>query len=139
MALSLTDKHRELVTESFARLIPVSAAATTVFYNHLWEIAPETKALFHDTDMAQQGMKLMQTLGITVRALHEPETIAPMLNDLGKRHVGYGVTRDQFEPVRSALLRMVEQSLGDDFTPEVREAWNAAYDIIAAMTLHGYE
>jgi nitric oxide dioxygenase len=134
----LTEKQRQIVTASFARIVPITSEATATFYNHLWEIAPETKRLFQNTDMTQQGMKLMQTLGMAVRALHDPDSIMPMLRDLGKRHIGYGVTIEQYELIRAALLRMIEHSIGRDFNDETRDAWNAAYDLIADMTTSAY-
>lgn len=127
------------MTESFARLVSVSDEAAAVFYNHLWEIAPETKAMFHNTDMTQQGMKLMQTLGVIVRSLHDLDSITPFLRDLGQRHIGYGVSREQYTLVGSALLAMIAQCLGDDFTPETGEAWDAAYALIASITTSVYD
>jgi hemoglobin-like flavoprotein len=75
---------------------------------------------------------------MAVRALHDPDSIMPMLRDLGKRHIGYGVTIEQYELIRAALLRMIEQSIGRDFNDETRDAWNAAYDLIADMTTSAY-
>ena len=136
--MALTDEQRHLVTTSFARLVPITTDATTIFYERLWNLAPETRALFQAADMSQQGLKLMQTLGVAVRALHDLDSIRPFLHDLGRRHQGYGVTKAQFEPVRSALLWMIEQCLKEEFTPETRQAWNAAYDLIASMTMEGF-
>ncbi|MBK8020892.1 MAG: hemin receptor [Chloroflexi bacterium] len=136
--MTLTDEQRQLVTSSFARLVPITAAATSIFYSRLWDLAPETRPLFRSADMTQQGLKLMQTLGVAVRALHDLDSIRPFLHDLGRRHQGYGVTKEQFEPVRSALLWMIEQCLKDEFSPATRQAWSAAYDLIADMTIEGF-
>ncbi|MBI5929751.1 MAG: hemin receptor [Chloroflexi bacterium] len=137
--MSLTDKQRQLVSASFAQLVPVTKEATSVFYNHLWSIAPETKTMFHLEDIEQQGIKLMQTLGIAVRAIHDLNTIGPFLYDLGQRHITYGVSKDQYNLVKSALLTMIEHCLGGDFTPEVREAWDVTYNIITDLTLTAYD
>jgi hemoglobin-like flavoprotein len=138
-AMSLTDKQRQLVTESFAQLVPVTQEATSVFYNHLWTIAPETKALFQAVDMEQQGLKLMQTLGIVVRAIHDLNTIAPFLYDLGQRHIGYGVTKNQYELVKSALLTMIGHCLAADYTPEMQDAWDVTYGLVTDLTLTAYD
>jgi hemoglobin-like flavoprotein len=135
----LTDQQRQLVTVTFARLVPISNEAAALFYKRLWEIAPETKSLFHTADMTQQGMKLMQTLGLSVRALHDPDSLVPLLRDLGKRHISYGVTKDQYELVKTALLWMIENSLGKDFTADTRDAWMAAYDLIASIAISAYD
>ncbi len=137
--MSLTDHQRRLVSESFAQLVPITQEATTVFYDHLWRIAPETKSLFHTDDMQQQGIKLMQTLGIAVRAIHDLNSIGSFLYDLGQRHIAYGVSKDQFDLVRSALLAMIEHCLGAEFTPEVREAWDITYTLITDLTLTAYD
>ncbi|MDX1995754.1 MAG: globin family protein [bacterium] len=136
---TLTDQQRRLVTDSFAQLVPISAESTTLFYNRLWEIAPETKPLFNTTDMAAQGMKLMQTLGVAVRALHDLDSLRPFLLDLGQRHIGYGVSQEQYAAVGAALLWMLEQSLGDEFTPELHQAWDSAYRLISDITQQVYD
>jgi hemoglobin-like flavoprotein len=136
---TITDKQRQLVTLSFARLLPISNEATTIFYERLWDIAPETKAMFDGTDMKQLGMKIMQTLGVTVRALHDLDSISPMLQDLGRRHMSYGVTREQYDLVKAALLWMIEQCLKKDFTSETHAAWIVAYDLIASIITSGYD
>lgn len=138
-SMMLTDQHRVLVTESFALLVPISDDAAAVFYQQLWTIAPETKPMFQSTDMAAQGLKLMQTLGVIVRALHDLETIRPFMRELGQRHIGYGVTADQYVLVKVALLYMIEYCLGDKFTPEVRAAWDKAYDMLASFAIAAYE
>ncbi|MBZ0310677.1 MAG: hemin receptor [Anaerolineae bacterium] len=135
----LTEEQRILVTESFASLVPITNEAAAIFYSHLWEIAPETKALFANSDMTQLGIKLMQTLGVAVRAIHDQDTIAPFLRDLGRRHLGYGVHKEQYTLVELALLRMIGHCLGDNFTPQVREAWVAAYAYIAEIANSVYE
>jgi hemoglobin-like flavoprotein len=136
---TLTDHQRRLVTDSFTRLVPISTEAAALFYNRLWEIAPETKALFSSTDMAAQGMKLMQTLGVAVRALHDLDGLTPILRDLGQRHIGYGVSRQQYDAIGAALLWMLEHFLGDDFTPELRDAWDSAYRLISDITQQVYD
>lgn len=136
---SLSVAQREIVTTSFARLVPMTERVTTLFYQSLWTIAPETQSMFASTDMHQQGAKLMQTLGVAVRALHDLSSIEPYLYDLGARHISYGVSKSQYSLVKVALLRTVEQCLERDFTPAVHDAWSAAYDLIAEATMRAYE
>jgi hemoglobin-like flavoprotein len=46
---------------------------------------------------------------------------------------------EQFESVKAALLWMIEQCIGADFTAETRDAWIAAYDLIAGITLSAFD
>lgn len=137
--MTLTDDQVRLLTESFARLVPMSTEAAALFYGRLWEIAPETKSLFKNVDMNEQGIKLMQMLGVTVRALHNPDSVVPLLRDLGTRHIDYGVTREHYQLLGDALLWMIEQCLREDFSPEIRAAWIAGYDLMASIAITVYE
>jgi hemoglobin-like flavoprotein len=49
----------------------------------------------------------------------------------GRRHVTYGVRPEHYYTVGAALLWTLEQRLGAAFTPAVREAWVAAYGVLA--------
>ena len=48
-----------LVQESFAKVVPIKDAAAEIFYNDLFETAPEVKPYFANTDMKDQGLSLI--------------------------------------------------------------------------------
>lgn len=66
-------------------------------------------------------------------ALDKLETIRPALENLGRRHVGYGVEERHYDLVGAALLWTLQEGLGDRYTAAVREAWTAAYSTLAAI------
>lgn len=88
------------------------------------------RSLFPD-DLTEQKKKLMQMLTVAVANLHQVEKIVPAVEDLGRRHAGYGVTATHYEPVGAALLWTLEQGLGADFTPPVKAAWTETYLTVA--------
>jgi nitric oxide dioxygenase len=49
--------------------------------------------------------------------------------------VGYGVQEEHYATVGSALLQTLEQGLGEDFTPPVRQAWTAVYGVVAGVMI----
>src|SRR5579862_4356115 len=118
----MTPEQVDLVQSSFAKVAPIAETAAGLFYNRLFEIAPQTKPLFR-TDMAEQGRKLMATLGVVVNGLKNLDAILPAARALAVKHVAYGVTAAHYKPVGEALIWTLEQGLGPDFTPEVKEAW----------------
>lgn len=122
----MTPQHVALVQDSFKKVEPIADQAADLFYGRLFEIAPQVRPLFPN-DMSQQKMKLMSMLGTAVNNLHQVEKIIPAVQDLGRKHVGYGVTSDQYKPVGEALIWTLEKGLGDAFTPEVKEAWLVTY------------
>jgi len=72
-------------------------------------------------------------LAVAVTNLHQVDKIASAVEDLGRRHVAYGVTAKHFEPVGAALLWTLEEGLGAEFTPPVKAAWTEAYKILAGV------
>jgi hemoglobin-like flavoprotein len=128
----MTPQQITLVQSSFQKVVPIAGTAADLFYDRLFEIAPQVRPLFPE-DMTEQKVKLMGMLGTAVTNLHQLETILPAVKALGERHKGYGVTVDHYAPVGAALLWTLEQGLGDDFTPDTREAWTAAYTALAGV------
>ncbi len=122
----MTPEQVKLVQDSFKKVEPIAATAADLFYGRLFEIAPQVRPLFPE-DLSEQKGKLMGMLGTAVNNLHQVESIIPAVQDLGKRHVAYGVTADQYKPVGEALIWTLEQGLGEDFTPEVKDAWVTTY------------
>ena len=116
----------ELVQLSFAKVKPIAPAAGALFYKNLFEIAPELRPLFK-ADVSDQGRKLMDMLAIAVGMLRQPQRLEEAVAQLGTRHAAYGVQEAHFKPVGEALIRTLEQGLGDDFTPQVKMAWLSMY------------
>lgn len=126
----MDDKTIILVQESFEKVAPIADKAAEIFYAKLFEYDPALKKLFK-SDLTQQGKKLMQTLTIVVRGLKDLEKIVPVAQELGKRHVGYGVKPEDYTTVGNALLYTLETGLGNAFTDEVRAAWVTTYKTLA--------
>ncbi len=121
-----------LVQNSFADVKPIAATAAELFYGRLFTLDPSLRPLFKG-DMAQQGQMLMSVIGAAVGGLRNLEKLAPVVRQLGARHVGYGVKAEHYATVGAALLWTLEQGLGAKFTPEVRDAWAATYELLAEV------
>jgi len=128
----MTPEQVSMVQDSFKKVVPIADTAADLFYDRLFAIAPEVRPLFPD-DLKDQKKKLIGMLATAVSNLHQVETIIPAVQDLGKRHVNYGVKDGHYQPVGAALLWTLEQGLGDAFTPPVKEAWTAAYTTLAGV------
>ncbi|GAB5560577.1 MAG: globin family protein [Synoicihabitans sp.] len=118
------------VQSSWAKVVPIADTAATLFYQRLFEIDPDLRPLFPE-DMVAQKRKLMTAIGAAVRGLDDLKSLVPILQQMGARHVNYGVKPEHYSTVGSALLWTLEQGLGVDFTAEVKDAWSAVYGVIA--------
>ncbi len=128
----MTPEQVKLVQNSFAKVEPIAGTAADLFYDRLFEIAPDVRPMFPD-DLGEQKTKLMDMLGTAVNNLHQVETIIPAVEDLGRKHVGYGVKDEHYDHVGAALLWTLEKGLADDFTPPVKEAWTETYGTLAGV------
>ena len=75
----------------------------------------------------------METLTAVVQGLDHFEALLPAIQDLGRRHAGYGTTDAHYDSVGQALLWTLEQALGEGWTPEVAAAWADAYGTVAKV------
>ena len=126
----MTTETKQLVQASFEKVAPIADVAAELFYNKLFELDPSLRPMFRG-DMKEQGKKLMHMLGLAVHGLNDLNKLVPAVEHLGRSHAGYGVTDAHYDTVATALLWTLEQGLGDDFTPEVKQAWIEVYTLLA--------
>jgi hemoglobin-like flavoprotein len=132
--LDAEQKHR--LRKTFAIVERQSHVAALVFYQRLFELNPMLRPLFK-TDIELQAAKLMDMLSTALSLLEKPEELTETLEELGVRHVTYGVRTEHYDTVGAALLAMLSTVLGKDFTPDTRKAWTELYQFIAATMLRG--
>ena len=126
----LTVAQKTLVQDSFKTIAPIADDAAELFYRRLFELDPSLQAMFRG-DMKEQRKKLMQMISAAVKGLDRLDQLVPVVEDLGRRHAGYGVADKHYDTVGAALLWTLEKGLGDAFTPEMHEAWATVYGILA--------
>jgi len=132
----ITDTQISLVQSSFRHVLPIADAAGLLFYERVFTLAPGTRALFDD-DIVPQAERTMAALKTAVDGLGDLDIVGPFLVRLGARHVRYGVRPEHFDVVGEALLWTLEQGLGERFTPAVRDAWVAAWGVVAGAMRTG--
>lgn len=126
----MTPRQIDLVQTSFLRVSRNSDRIADLFYERLFDVTPDVRGLF-PADLGAQKRKLTAMLVSFVGNLHQIYSVMPAVRELGKRHVGYGVTVTHYALVGGALLWAIERELGDEFTPEMRAAWTEVYTALA--------
>lgn len=116
----------KLLRRSFAQIARRKSAVGRLFYARLFTFAPELRALFSN-DLASQSRKFVDTVGLCIAQIDHPEMLETTLRDLGERHATYGVKTEHYPLVGAALISTLEETFGDGFRPEVREAWATLY------------
>ncbi|KAK3282249.1 hypothetical protein CYMTET_10004 [Cymbomonas tetramitiformis] len=143
------DKTKILVQSSWAKVLPDVNDKSQVekvgvlLFKRIFELAPGARELFSFADskeetprgMVVHGAKVIQTVDTAVKMLDEPDKLIPVLQRLGKAHVGYGVVEAHYPVVGAALLWALEQALGPAWTAETKTAWTNIYDLIATTMI----
>ena len=127
--MTLTTTQIALVRDSFHRLQP-DAEVAEMFYDRLFEIAPELRTMFR-SDMTGQGMRFMTTLGLILDDIDDPDALHPYLEKLAQGHAAYGVKAEHFRPMGQALIHTMQETMGEAFPEGADAAWEAAYDHLA--------
>ena len=130
----LTTEQISLIRDSWEKVVPISDKAAELFYGKLFELDPSVRALFKG-DMAEQGKKLMTMIGVAVDNADKLDEIVPAIQEMGVRHLEYGVKTSHYDTVGQALLWTLGQGLGDAFTPEVKMAWTDVYTLLATTMM----
>jgi hemoglobin-like flavoprotein len=132
----MTPQQKYHIRKSFGALDPHGAIPGLVFYRRLFELDPSLRRLFKG-DIEVQSAKLLDMLGVLISHLERTSLLEAELRLMGQRHATYGVETQHYETVGKALLGMLGEVLGKEFTPEVREAWTALYAAVADAMLAG--
>ena len=128
----MTPDQIELVKNSWQKVVPIKETAADLFYGKLFELDPSLKPMFKG-DMKEQGRKLMMMLNTVVTNLEKLDSLVPAVQDLGKRHVAYGVKDAHYGTVGAALLWTLGAGLGDAFTADTEAAWTEAYTVLSTV------
>lgn len=119
-----------LVQKTFDKVEPIAQQTGELFYQRLFEMDPTIRPLFKG-DIKTQALMLMTVIGLAVRGLDRPQSVQDAVSALGKRHAGYGVGMGDYNTFGAALIWAMEQSMGTEFTPDVKAAWVEAYGVLS--------
>jgi nitric oxide dioxygenase len=127
----------KLLISSFLKIEPQADEFAATFYYILFEKYPSMVPLFAKTDMEKQKTRLIESLQLVMGNIHNPETSASILRNLGYKHVSYGAVLTDYPLIGDALLQTLERHLGKDWNPEVEQAWTIGYQKISDLMIEG--
>jgi len=134
----MTPNQKDLIRESWSKVLPIQETAAELFYGRLFSTYPEVAPLFKG-DMKEQGEKLMKMLDQAVGSLDNIEALIDPLKQAGLAHKGYGVNKEDYAKVGDSLLWTLEQGLGEGFDEPTREAWVVTYTTLSGVMIEGAE
>ncbi|MDI1443921.1 aminotransferase class V-fold PLP-dependent enzyme [Polyangium sp. 6x1] len=134
-AASPSERQAELVRMMFRRALSRSSFPER-FYERLFERHPDMRPLF-PLDLSGQGRKLVTALTASVACLRDTHGLHAMLEELGARHVLYGVREAHIDSFGEALRAELDLSEGGRMDDELAEAWSEAWEQLAGAVRRG--
>jgi nitric oxide dioxygenase len=132
----MTPEQLEIVGETLVDVEIHSDTFSACFYERLFALAPETRALFPD-DMAEQRRKLVAELSFLAEAVSDLPRFVERARELGARHHRYGARPVHYEVVEEAILIALADALGPDWNQTTMLAWQRLYRLMAETMLEG--
>ena len=136
----MTADQKKIILATVPVLKEQGVALTTLFYSRMFEHNPELKNLFN---MGNQKLgKQQNALALAVLAYAEnianPAVLLPVVDRIGHKHTSLNVRPEQYLIVGKHLIASIGELLGDAATPEIIDAWTAAYNQLASL-MSGHE
>jgi nitric oxide dioxygenase len=136
----LTPEHEATVVAT----LPVIGAhineITPVFYNRMFDAHPELiRDTFNRGNQRSGGQQkaLAASVATFATMLVDPKAPDPvaMLSRIAHKHVSLGITADQYQIVHDHLFAAIVEVLGEAVTPDVAEAWDEVYWLMAEVLI----
>jgi len=133
-----TARNRALVRSSWESMRPTAPHVADLFHDRLFELDPSLEELFPD-DLQAQRLRFVKAIGAVVGGLEDPAGMLPLLQDVGRRLSLQGLREGHYVQMGKALLWTFEQTLADQFTAPVKEAWASLYAFVSSAMLTATE
>jgi NAD(P)H-flavin reductase/hemoglobin-like flavoprotein len=118
--------------KNFAQVAEHGDEVPLFFYSDLFIKHPEVRDMFPISMEAQRG-HLVNALVKIVSQVDSTADLTVFLQGLGRDHRKFGAVAEHYEAVGASLLATLEYFSGPDWTPDLRDDWAAAYEVIGSV------
>lgn len=122
----------QLLKDNFAQVAKYGDDVAAYFYADLFEREPGLRSMFPES-MDKQREMLLSALSHIVSTVDDADRLVPYLQELGRRHQGYGVTAEQYPAVGASLISTLRYFSGPAWDASVESNWAEAYTVVAQV------
>lgn len=129
----LEQKTIDIIKSTVPVLEEFGEAITTRFYTMMFQNHPELLNIFNHANQKQgrQQQALANAVYAAAANIDNLENILPVVNQIGEKHRSLGVKPEHYPIVGKYLLLAIQDVLGEAAAPEIIDAWEKAYGVIA--------
>lgn len=133
-----TQKSVELVTESLERCAESAGDITPAVFERFFQLDREAQELMAHSDLLMQGRMLESVIDLLLSDEHlEPGGYLDW--ELDNHLDAYHATPAMYDAFFTAIVEVVQNSLGQGWQADIKEAWQARINkIMARVTAHAH-
>lgn len=127
--MALTPDQVQLIKATVPVLQEHGNTITTVFYKNMLAEVPELNNVFNTANQlnGHQARALAGSLFAYASNIDNLGALAPAVELICNKHASLYIKPDDYKVVGKYLLEAMKEVLGDALTPEILDAWTAAY------------
>ena len=135
--MPLTKEQADIITATVPVLEQHGNTITKVFYGNMLREVPALNNIFNTSNQrnGHQPQALAATLYAYAANINNLEVLGPAVERICQKHASLYITAEQYDIVGKYLLAAMGEVLGDALTPDIAEAWGAAYWQIANLMI----
>ncbi|RYG24784.1 nitric oxide dioxygenase, partial [bacterium] len=133
----LTDAQLAIVKATVPVLQQHGETITKTFYRNLFAAHPELKDIFNMANQAKgdQPRSLANAVLGYAANIDQLANLGPAVAKIAHKHCSLDIAPEHYPIVGENLLKAIGQVLGDAATPEIVDAWGAAYGQLAEIMI----
>lgn len=133
----LTNQQIEIVKSTVPVLQLHGETITKAFYRNLFEENPGLKDIFNMANQANGDQQRSLAASVVAYAanIDQLQNLGPAVSLIAHKHCSLDVLPEHYPIVGRNLMRAICEVLGDAVTPEVTDAWGAAYNQLADILI----
>lgn len=131
----LTPSQMAIIKATVPVLQAHGETITRVMYRNMIEAHPELHNVFSTTSQAtgRQPRALARAVLAYAMYIDDLPKLEHAVERIAQKHASLFIQPEQYDIVATYLLGAISQVLGDAATPEIVDAWSAAYSILAKV------
>ena len=135
--MPLTIEQSQIITSTVPVLVQYGTQICTAFYANLLREIPAFNNVFNTSNQrnGHQQQALAGALYAYAANIDNLEVLKPTLERISQKHVSLYVKPEHYDIVGKYLLEAMKEVLGDALTPDILDAWGAAYVQLADIMI----
>ncbi len=133
MATPLSTQQIDTVKSTIPLLESAGSAITEHFYQRMFSHNPELQHIFNMSNQrsGKQPFALFDAVAAYAKNIDNLAVLTTAVERIANKHASLNIQPEHYPIVGHHLLETLRELAGDAFTPEVEEAWTAAYQFLA--------